>query len=129
MNKWTGIGRLTKDVDLATTPNGVSVAKFTIAVNRSFTNADGEREADFINCVAWRKTAEILEKYCQKGDRIGVVGELQTRNYKTKDGEKRTATEIIVDEVEFLEKKKDADKKAKPHLTPVDEDEQLELPF
>lgn len=130
MNKWTGIGRLTKDVDLATTPNGVSVAKFTIAVNRAFTNADGEREADFINCVAWRKTAEILEKYCQKGDRIGVVGELQTRNYKTKDGEKRTATEIIVDEVEFLERKKDGEKKkAKPHLTPVDEDEQLELPF
>lgn len=130
MNKWTGTGRLTKDVELATTSNGVSVARFTIAVNRRFTNADGEREADFINCVAWRKTAEILAKYCQKGDRIGVVGELQTRSYEAKDGSKRYLSEIIVEEIDFLEKKKEDEKtQSKPHLTPVDEDEQLELPF
>lgn len=131
MNKWTGTGRLTKDVELATTSNGVSVARFTIAVNRRFTNADGEREADFINCVAWRKTAEILAKYCQKGDRIGVVGELQTRSYEAKDGSKRYLSEIIVEEIDFLEKKKEDEKtqSKQPHLTPVDEDEQLELPF
>lgn len=121
MNKWTGTGRLTKDVELATTSNGVSVARFTIAVNRRFTNADGEREADFINCVAWRKTAEILAKYCQKGDRIGVVGELQTRSYEAKDGSKRYLSEIIVEEIDFLSMKKDGEKtQAKPHLTPVD---------
>lgn len=130
MNKWTGTGRLTKDVELATTSNGVSVARFTIAVNRRFLNADGEREADFINCVAWRKTAEILAKYCTKGDRIGVVGELQTRSYEAKDGSKRYLSEIIVEEIDFLEKKKEDTKtQSKPHLTPVDEDEQLELPF
>lgn len=130
MNKWHGIGRLTKDVELLQTPNGVNVARFTIAVNRRFTNDDGTRDSDFISCVAWRKTAEILKKYCQKGDRIGVVGELQTRSYEAKDGSRRYLAEIIVDEIEFLGTKKDGKKpQEKPHLTPVLENEQLELPF
>lgn len=130
MNKWTGTGRLTKDVELLQTPNGVSVTRFTIAVNRRFTNDDGTRDSDFINCVAWRKTAEILNKYCQKGDKIGVVGELQTRSYEAKDGSKRYLSEIIVEEIDFLERKnKDEKTQSKPYLTPVDRDEQLELPF
>lgn len=126
MNKWTGIGNLTKDVELTTTPNGVSVAKFTIAVSRRFANADGERETDFINCVAWRNTAENLAKYCHKGDKVAVVGALQTRNYEAQDGTKRYVTEIVADEVEFVSTKKDGDKAEKrPELTPIADDNQL----
>lgn len=121
MNKCVFIGNLTKDIDLASTPSGVSVATFTIAVSRRFTNADGTRETDFINCVAWRTLAENLARYCHKGDKIAVVGAMQTRNYEAKDGTKRYLTELIVDEVEFLSMKKDGEKtQAKPHLTPVD---------
>lgn len=127
MNKWNGIGNLTKDVALTTTPNGVSVAKFTIAVTRRFTNTDGERECDFINCVAWRSTAENLAKYCHKGDKIAVVGALQTRTYEAQDGSMRNVAEIVADEVEFLKTKKDDEQpKQRPELTPVyDQD----LPF
>ena len=121
MNKWNGIGNLTKDIELNTTPSGISVAKFTVAVSRRFTNADGERETDFINCIAWRKQAENLAKYCHKGDKIAVVGELQTRTYESRDGIRRSVAEIIVDEIEFLNTKKDgAETKSKPH-TPIDE--------
>jgi single-strand DNA-binding protein len=130
MNKWTGIGNLTKDVELSTTPNGVSVAKFTIAVSRRFANADGERETDFINCVAWRNQAENLAKYCHKGDKVAVVGALQTRSYEAQDGTKRYVTEIVADEVEFLNTKKDGDKADKrPELTPLPEAVQDKLPF
>lgn len=130
MNKWHGIGRLTKDVELLKTPSGVTLTRFTIAVSRRFQNDDGTRAADYINCVAWRRNAEILSQYCKKGDRISVVGELQTRSYEAKDGSRRYLAEIIVDEIEFLSTKKDAENaQKKPHLTPVSEDEQLELPF
>lgn len=130
MNKVVLIGNLSKTPELAETPNGVKVAKFTIAVQRRFANADGEREADFINCVAWRKQAENIYKYCNKGDKVAVVGSLQTRSYEAKDGSKRYITEVIADEIEFISTKKDGEEKvSKPHLTPVDEDEQLELPF
>lgn len=126
MNKWNGIGNLTKDVELSTTPSGVSVARFTIAVQRRFANADGERETDFINCVAWRNQADNLAKYCHKGDKIAVVGALQIRTYEAQDGSKRYVTEIVADEVEFLTPKKDGEKpKQRPELTPVDDDERL----
>ena len=121
MNKWTGIGNLTKDPELTMTPNGISVARFTIAVSRRFTNADGEREADFINCVAWRTNAENLTKYCHKGDKIAVVGALQTRNYEAQDGSKRYIMEIVAEEVEFI-----TTKKSDEH-TPVEQGE--DLPF
>lgn len=126
MNKWQGIGNLTKDVELQTTPNGVSVAKFTIAVQRRFTNANNEREADFINCVAWRNTAENLAKYCHKGDKIAVVGAIQTRDYEAQDGTKRYVTEIVADEVEFISTKKDGEKpEERPEMTPIKDDGQL----
>ena len=126
MNKWQGIGNLTKDVELTTTPNGVSVAKFTIAVQRRYSNADGQREADFINCIAWRNTAENLAKYCHKGDKVAVVGTLQTRNFEAQDGTKRYLTEIVADEVEFISTKKDGEKPEKrPDLTPIDDDNKL----
>ena len=130
MNKWHGIGNLTKDVELATTASGVSVAKFTIAISRRFTNADGERETDFINCVAWRNQAENLAKYCHKGDKVAVTGTLQVRSYTTDDGSKRTVTEIVADEVEFLQTKKAEDKKnSKPDWIPDGYEVEEEMPF
>ena len=120
MNKVILTGNLSKDVDLTATANGVSVARFTIAVSRRFTNAEGERETDFFNCVAWRNLAENLAQYCHKGDKIGVVGNLQTRTYEAQDGSKRYITEIVADEIDFLNTKKE-DKPKHPERTEVDE--------
>ncbi len=105
MNKVILVGRLTRDPELKTTPNGVSVCSFTIAVNRRFRNAQGEYEADFINCVAWRQSAELLGKYFSKGRMVGIVGSIQTRNYENKDGQRVYVTEVSVDEVHFVESK------------------------
>lgn len=105
MNKVILIGRVTKDTELTTTTNGVNVAKNTIAVNRKFRNADGEYEADFINIVAWRNVANLLNNYVKKGDRVGVAGSIQARSYDAQDGTKRYVTEVVVDELEFLENK------------------------
>ena len=136
MNSCVLKGNLTRDVELSTTPNGVTVAKFSIAVQRRFTNADGEREVDFINCVAWRNTAEFVSKYFNKGSQILVRGEIQTRTYDAQDGTKRYVTEIIVDEVDFCGRadggnageKKDFNptNKDEQELTPIDDDN---LPF
>lgn len=100
MNKVILMGRLARDPELRTTPNGVSVCAFTLAVSRRFKNANGEYEADFINCVAWRQTAEFISKNFAKGRMLGVVGSLQTRSYE-KDGQKRYITEVGVDEAYF----------------------------
>ena len=102
MNKCIFIGNLSKDPELRTTPNGVSVATFSIAVNRRFKDANGEKKTDFINIVCWRQLAEMCGKYLTKGKKVAVVGELQTRSYDAKDGTKRYITEIVADEVEFL---------------------------
>mgnify|MGYP003595167289 CR=1 FL=1 len=98
-------GRLTRDPEIKNTTTGKAVANFTLAVDRRFKNQDGQKEADFINCQAWGKTAEVLGQYTQKGSRIGVVGRLQVRSYDAQDGTKRWVTEVIVDELEFLESK------------------------
>lgn len=97
------VGRITRDPELRTSPNGVSFTSFSIAVNRQFANAQGERVADFINCVAFNKQAENLARYIRKGGLIGVEGKLQTRTYQAQDGSNRTATEVICDAVTFLE--------------------------
>ena len=102
MNKVILIGRLTKDPELRTTPNGISNATFSIAVQRNFANQNGEREADFLNCVAWRRQAENISKYCNKGTQVAVEGRIQTRNYDAQDGTKRYITEIVCDHVTFL---------------------------
>ena len=125
MNKVILTGNLTKDIELTYTSSGVSVSKFTIAVSRRFTNSDGTREADFINCIAWRNTAENLAKYCHKGDKIAVVGALQVRTYEAQDGSKRYVTEVIADEVEFINTKKDSGKSDELNLVEDDGD----LPF
>ena len=106
MNKVILIGRVTKDIELKTTTSGKYVASFTLAVNKDFKNAEGKYDADFINCVAYEQKAEIISKYVKKGDRYGVVGKLNTRNYD-KNGSKVYVTEVIVEGFEFLENKKD----------------------
>ncbi|RWR08957.1 single-stranded DNA-binding protein [Siminovitchia fortis] len=103
MNRVVLVGRLTKDPDLRYTPNGVPVANFTLAVNRTFTNQQGEREADFIFCVAWRRQAENIANYLKKGSLAGVDGRLQTRSYDDQDGKRVYITEVVADNVQFLE--------------------------
>ena len=105
MNKAILIGRLTRDPELRTTPTGRKVCQFSIAVNRNFTNANGEREADFINCVVWDKQAENLVKYQKKGNQIAVDGRIQTRNYEDKDGKRVYVTEILANNISFLDSK------------------------
>ena len=102
MNKVILIGRLARDPEMRTTPNGVATTSFTIAVQRNYANAQGDREADFISCVAWRKQAENIAKYCSKGSQVAVEGRIQTRNYDAQDGTKRYVTEVIADNVSFL---------------------------
>ena len=105
MNKAILIGRLTKDPELRTTPTGRNVCQFSVAVSRNFTNANGEREADFINCVVWDKQAENLVKYQKKGNQIAVEGRIQTRNYDDKDGKKVYVTEILASNISLLDSK------------------------
>ena len=105
MNKAILIGRLTKDPELRTTPTGRNVCQFSVAVSRNFINANGEREADFINCVVWDKQAENLVKYQKKGNQIAVEGRIQTRNYDDKDGKKVYVTEILASNISFLDSK------------------------
>ena len=106
INNLTLVGRLTKDPDLKYTGNGTAVATFTLAVNRNFTNQSGEREADFINCVIWRKPAETLANYAKKGVLIGVTGRIQTRSYDNQQGQKVYVIEVIADNFQLLESKK-----------------------
>lgn len=105
MNKALLIGRLTKDPELRATSTGRNVCQFSIVVNRNFTNANGEREADFINCVVWDKQAENLVKYQKKGNQIAVDGRIQTRNYEDKDGKRVYVTEILANNISFLDSK------------------------
>ena len=105
MNKVFLIGRLVRDPELRYTGTNIPVATFSIAVNRNFTNANGEREADFINCVVWDKQAENLVKYQKKGNQIAVDGRIQTRNYEDKDGKRVYVTEILANNISFLDSK------------------------
>src|SRR5690625_4326459 len=105
LNRVVIVGRLTRDPDLRYTPNGVAVANFTVAANRPFTNQQGNRDADFINCVVWRRAAENLANYMKKGGLIGVDGRLQSRTYEGQDGKTVFVTEVVADNVQFLEPK------------------------
>lgn len=97
------VGRVTKDIELKQTQSNKSVTQFILAVNRQFKNANGEREADFINIVAWGKTAELLAQYVHKGSQIGVVGRIQTRNYENQQGQRVYITEVIAENFQMLE--------------------------
>lgn len=105
LNRVVLVGRLTKDPEYRVTPSGVSVATFTLAVNRTFTNAQGERQADFINCVVFRKQAENVNNFLNKGSLAGVDGRLQSRSYDNQEGRRVYVTEVICDSVQFLEPK------------------------
>lgn len=140
MNKVILIGNLSRDPELATTNGGVSVCRFTIAVQRRFQNAEGEREADFINVVVWRGQAENCHRFLKKGSKCAVVGRIQTSSYEAQDGTKRYVTEVIADEVEFVgtrprddegapftkETPRPAAQKQVAELEPIDDDS---LPF
>ena len=102
MNKVILVGNVTKDLKLKTTTNGIATCTFSIAVNRKFKNAQGVQEADYINIVTWRQTAELCAEYLAKGRKVGIVGSIQTRSYTAKDGGKRYVTEVVADDVEFL---------------------------
>ena len=105
MNRFVGVGRLTKDVSLNYTQNGKAVANYTVAINRPFKNQQGENEADFINGVVWGKGAENLANYMKKGSQIGIDGRLQTRTYENNNGQTVFVTEVVADSVQFLESK------------------------
>jgi single-strand DNA-binding protein len=105
LNRVVLIGRLTKDVELRYSQSGTAVASFTLAVDRNRTNAQGERETDFITVVAWQKQAENCANYIGKGSLVAVDGRIQVRTYDTKDGQRRWVTEVIAESVRFLDKK------------------------
>ena len=105
INNTTLVGRLTKNPELKYTGSGIAVTNFTLAVERNFTNAQGERETDFINCVAWRGTAETLANFAVQGSLIGVTGSIQTRNYQNNEGRTIYITEVLTDNFQMLEPK------------------------
>ena len=107
MNNVNLVGRLTKAPELKQTASNISVLTGTLAVNRTFKNQNGEREADFINIVAWRQTAEIIAQYCGKGSQIGVTGRIQTRNYENQQGQRVYVTEVVAEHVDLLDSKND----------------------
>lgn len=102
MNKVFLIGNLTRDPELTETASGVQICRFSIAVTRNYAGSDGERKTDFFNCVAWRGLGETVARYAHKGNKIAVSGSIELRNYEDRDGIKRTAVDIVVQDVEFL---------------------------
>ena len=105
INNTTLAGRLTKDADLRYTSDGTATATFSLAVNRPFKSANGEREADFINCVIWRKNAENFANLTRKGSLVGITGRIQTRNYENKEGQRVYVTEVVAENFTLLEPK------------------------
>ena len=102
INRIVLAGRTTRNLELRSTKSGASVCSFTLAVDRNFKNKNGEREADFISCIAWKKTAEVMSKYVKKGSVIGVDGSIQTRSYDNRDGQRVYVTEVVVENFSFL---------------------------
>ena len=119
MNKVELIGRLTKDPEIRLTSNQTQFCNFTLAVDRRFKDANGQRQADFISCVAWRQTATFVQKYFRKGNRLAVIGSIQTRNYEDQNGQKVYVTEVLVDEAEFVESQSAPAQDAAPVPAPV----------
>ncbi len=108
LNKVILIGRFTRDPELRSTQSGISSCSFSLAVDRNYSSQNGERQTDFINCVAWRRTAEFISKYFAKGNLVCVEGSIQTRSWKDNDGNNRYATDVVVDQAYFVESKKSA---------------------
>lgn len=132
MNKVILIGNLTRDPELTETPSGVPVCRFAIAVSRDYADSQGNRETDFFNITTWRGKAETCGKYLKKGNKVAVCGSLQNRSYEDKDGIKRTVTDVIASDVEFLTPKQSEEenvvsvKRERPQLEEIDDNQ---LPF
>jgi single-strand DNA-binding protein len=129
MNNVSIVGRITKDPELRTTGSGTVTTNITVAVNRRFTNQAGEREADFIQCVVWNKQAENVCKFCNKGALVGVTGRIQTRNYDGQDGKKVYVTEVVAENVTFLESKNKGSEYVEPNVDQVETSDVSEDPF
>ena len=132
MNKVFLIGNLTRDPELNETPSGVSVCRFSIAVGRNYPDANGEKQTDFFNCVAWRGLAETIAQYCKKGNKVAVGGSIQLRTYEDNNGQKRQAVDIVTQDIEFLtpksrEEQFEEPRRKKPTLKPMDDD--MDCPF
>ena len=132
MNKVILIGNLTRDPELTETPSGVPVCRFTIAVSRDYSDSQGNKETDFFNIITWRGKAETCGKYLKKGNKVAVCGSLQNRSYEDKDGIKRTVTDVIASDVEFLTPKQSEEesvvsvKRDRPQMEEIDDNQ---LPF
>jgi single-strand DNA-binding protein len=124
LNRVILIGRLTRDPELRVTQSGVSVASFSLAVDRPFAN-QGQRETDFIDCVAWRRLAETVAEHMRKGRLVAVEGRLQIRSYETQDGQRRRVAEVVCDDVRFLDRPRDG---AGPAAATPSEDEDIPIP-
>lgn len=124
INRSVLIGRMTKDVELRYTKKGEAVGTFSLAVNRPFKNTNGDREADFISCTIWRKSAENLEKFTHKGSLVGIEGRIQTRNYEGNDGKRVYVTEVVVDNFSLLESKNDSIQQQPQHSKQQQEQKQ-----
>lgn len=128
MNKVVLIGRLTKDPDVKYFQGNTAVANFTLAVDRTYKNKDGEKEADFIPIVVWRKQAELCEKYLSKGSMVAIVGRIQTRSYDANDGSRRYVTEVVADEIQFLNSFS-SNRQDTPYKSASQPDEQFGIPM
>ena len=118
LNKALLCGRLTADVELEQTPTGIAVCKFTLAINRRFAKEGDQQQADFINCVAWRQTAEFISRFFRKGSSLCISGSIQTRSWTNSNGEKRYATEVVVDEAMFVDSKSEGGQAQQPSYIP-----------
>lgn len=127
LNKVILMGRFTRDPELRSTPQGISTCSFCLAVDRDFVREGEERKADFINCVAWRNTAEFISKYFKKGSMAVIEGSIQIRSWDDAEGKKKYATEVVVSQVYFGESKKDVPESSEPVLAPMGDDD--DLPF
>nr|DAX30585.1 MAG TPA: Single strand binding protein [Caudoviricetes sp.] len=105
INNVTLVGRLTRDPELKYTPSNIAITTFNLAVNRNFKGANGEREADFINCMIWRKQAELFAEWCKKGNLVGITGRIQTRSYDNQQGQRVYVTEVVAETFQPLEKR------------------------
>lgn len=128
INRIVLVGRMVADPELRYTPSGVAVARFRIAVDRPFTNQQGEKQTDFINIVAWRQSAQFAADYLRKGAVVGIDGRLQVRNYTTQDGQKRTATEVVADQVRGIGGRPRDDEHGGAHQHPAAGPEPAEEP-
>ena len=131
MNKITLIGNLTHDPEVRSTPNGITVCSFTIAVDRRFKDANGERKTDYFACHAWRQLGESCARYLSKGRKVAVLGELQARTYEAKDGTTRMSLDVQADEVEFLSPKQqgEAREEAAPDSSGFTDVDPGDIPF